>query len=151
MYNADQVADWFLCRKAMTPKKLQKMLYYAYAWTLTLTNDDADDLKNKLFEEKFEAWVHGPVIPEIYHKYKDHGYNKISVREETVTFDNEDIEDVLKQVMSVYGGYDGNELESITHQEEPWQEAREGYGPLDSCSETISDETIYNTYIKRVA
>ncbi|EGE9348465.1 hypothetical protein IBL91_003145, partial [Listeria monocytogenes] len=61
MYTADQVADWFLCRKAMTPKKLQKMLYYAYAWTLTLTNDNPDDLKNKLFPEKFEAWVHGPV------------------------------------------------------------------------------------------
>ncbi|AVU89715.1 DUF4065 domain-containing protein [Listeria monocytogenes] len=151
VYKADQVADWFLCRKAMTPKKLQKMLYYAYAWTLTLTNDSSNNLKNKLFEEKFEAWVHGPVIPEIYHMYKDYGYNKISEQEKLINFDNEDIENILKQVMLVYGDYDGNDLESITHQEEPWKEAREGYGPLDSCSEIISDETMYKTYIKRIA
>ena len=29
------VAKWFLSKESMTPKKLQKIVYYAYAWFLT--------------------------------------------------------------------------------------------------------------------
>ncbi|EAD0716504.1 DUF4065 domain-containing protein [Listeria monocytogenes] len=151
MYTAKDLANWFLAHESMTPKKLQKMLYYAYAWTLTLTNEKEDDLSNKLFPEKFEAWVHGPVVPEIYQEYKGYGYTNIPKCESEIDIDNKDIKSILDQVMSVYGKFDGNDLESITHQEEPWKEAREGYGPLDSCSEIISDETMYKTYIKRIA
>ncbi|EGT1937145.1 DUF4065 domain-containing protein, partial [Listeria monocytogenes] len=95
MYTAKDLANWFLAKESMTPKKLQKMLYYAYAWTLTLTNEKEDDLSNKLFPEKFEAWVHGPVIPEIYHEYKRYGYTNIPKQENTIDLDNKDIESIL--------------------------------------------------------
>ncbi|MBK3698576.1 Panacea domain-containing protein [Listeria monocytogenes] len=151
MYSAEVLADWFLSQESMTPKKLQKMLYYAYAWTLTLTNDKDNDLTNKLFEEQFEAWVHGPVIPEIYRMYSVYGYNNIPKIDNEIDIGNKDIENILNQVMTVYGKYDGNELESITHQEEPWISARSGYGPLDTCNEVIDDTIIYKTYIGRVS
>ncbi|EAC4425335.1 DUF4065 domain-containing protein [Listeria monocytogenes] len=151
MYTVDQVAEWFLSKDSMTHKKLQKLLYYAYSWTLTLMNDDKEDLKFRLFDEKIEAWVHGPVIPKIYQNYKYHEYNTIFKINKEVDLGDKDVEGILEQVLEVYGEYDGNELESITHQEEPWQEARKGYGPLDRCNEVINDKTIFETYIKRVA
>ena len=61
------VADWFLGKDSMSPKKLQKIVYYAYAWVLTLMNESENDLDIKLFDSRIEAWVHGPVIPELYH------------------------------------------------------------------------------------
>jgi uncharacterized phage-associated protein len=30
-----------------------------------------------LFEEDFEAWIHGPVIPKLYHHYKEFGWRPI--------------------------------------------------------------------------
>ena len=50
-YTYDEVADWFLSKGEgkISPKKLQKLVYYAYAWTLTLLNDSAEKLTNKLF------------------------------------------------------------------------------------------------------
>lgn len=95
MYTAKDLANWFLAHESMTPKKLQKMLYYAYAWTLTLTNEKEDDLSNKLFSDKFEAWVHGPVIPEIYQAYKEYGYTNIPKCESEISIDNKDIESIL--------------------------------------------------------
>ena len=69
------VANWFLSKESMTPKKLQKLVYYAYSWYLTLVNESKDDLTAKLFTSRLEAWVHGPVFPELYQKYK--GYSSI--------------------------------------------------------------------------
>ena len=37
------IAKWFLSQSSMTPKKLQKMVYYAYAWFITLMNEDANN------------------------------------------------------------------------------------------------------------
>ena len=50
--------------------KLQKLVYYAQAWHLALRDVP-------LFEEDFEAWVHGPVIPALYQEYKKFGWRPI--------------------------------------------------------------------------
>lgn len=143
-----QIINWFLSKKSMSPKKLQKMLYYAQSWTITLENEKADDIKNKLFKENFEAWVHGPVIPSVYHEYKKYGYTNIPQIEDTIEFD-EDIENILLQVFDVYGGYNGNELENITHQEEPWQKARKGFSSLELCQNVISEKEMFKYYMKQ--
>lgn len=152
-YTYDEVADWFLAKGEgkISPKKLQKLVYYAYAWTLTLLNDSAENLTNKLFDDgRFEAWVHGPVIHGLYSKYSEYGFNNISKSKTQPTF-TEDIEDVLNQVWDVYGKYNADQLESMTHQESPWKNARKDLSPLDSSSNFISDKDIFNCYIKRIA
>lgn len=152
-YTYDEVADWFLAKGEgkISPKKLQKLVYYAYAWTLTLLNDSAENLTNKLFDDgRFEAWVHGPVIHGLYNEYAEYGFNNISKFKTQPTF-TEDIEDVLNQVWDVYGKYNADQLESMTHQESPWKNARKGLSPLDSSSNPISDKDIFNCYIKRIA
>jgi len=150
MYNVEDVIKWFLSKSEMTPKKLQKLLYYAYSWYLTLQNESSDNLENRLFDEEFEAWVHGPVIYKVYNQYRDRGYKPIEQFNGEVPKFDEDTEDILEQVWEVYGKYNGNELETITHQEAPWLNARKGYQPLDRCTEVIKDKDIFEYYIQRI-
>ena len=58
-----QLADWFLSKESMTPKKLQKLCYYAVAWGYALLN-------RRIFnDDEFHAQIHGPVSPTLYHTY----------------------------------------------------------------------------------
>lgn len=149
-YRVEDVIDWFLLKSPMSPKKLQKLLYYSYAWTLTLFNENSENLNNKLFDEVFEAWIHGPVIPGVYRRFKKYRYNNITKKpQEQVLFD-EEIEDVLNQVWDVYGHFSGNELENLTHQETPWKNARKDLRPLDHCDVPISDKDIFECYGSRI-
>ena len=146
--NVFDVTDWVLGKDSMSPKKLQKLVYYAYAWVLTLMNENEDDLDVKLFDSRIEAWIHGPLIPELYHKYKG---ESIIPKKSNVPCFEEDIEDILEQVWEVYGIYTGNQLESITHNESPWIEARGNCPPAEACTNKITDKSIYRCYIERVA
>lgn len=147
MYTVNDIADWFLGKDSMSPKKLQKLVYYAYAWVLTLMNENEDDLDVKLFDSRLEACIHGPLFPELYHKYK--GESIIPQKSSVPRFD-EDMEDIMEQVWDVYGIYTGNQLESITHKESPWIEARGNCPPAEACTNEITDKSIYRYYIERV-
>ena len=60
MSNVFTVAKYILQQKgAMSSMKLQKLCYYAQAWSLVW--DDAP-----LFDEDFQAWRNGPVCYELY-------------------------------------------------------------------------------------
>ncbi|MED4229073.1 Panacea domain-containing protein [Neobacillus cucumis] len=149
-YPLQDVINWFLAKEAMTPKKLQKILYYAYSWTLTIENESDDNIENRLFDYEFEAWVHGPVIREVYESFRTYGYQEIPKYQGPLPTFSDDIEDILEDVWEEYGRYSGNELESITHQEDPWINARAGINPLERCTNIISDQAIFNYYIQRV-
>lgn len=145
------VANWFLSKKSMTSKKLQKLVYYAYAWYLTLMNDSDDELNIKLFNQNPEAWVHGPIFPELYKCYKSYDGDNIPKREDTNFNFNEDTLDVLEQVWEVYGQYTGNQLESISHQEDPWIKARNGCSKYQICQNVIKDFDIYKYYVQMIS
>lgn len=144
--NIEDVQNWFLSRQEMSPKKLQKILYYAYSWGLVFFNEDVENLKNVLFDAKFEAWVHGPVIREVYSEFAPYGYEDIEKRDDTSGKLPEDVEDLLNQVFDAYGRFNGNELESLTHSELPWREARAGLRPMDSSDVAIKPQTIFKFY-----
>lgn len=151
MYEVYDIANWFLSNlKSVTNKKLQKLVYYAYSWYLVFNNESSDNIESRFFENKFEAWVHGAVYPELYTMYKQYGSGDIPVYEGELPDFSEDDLDVLKQVLEVYGGFTGNELESICHQEEPWKSAREGLLPYEPSHQCISDESIFNCYSERL-
>lgn len=150
MYKVEDVVNYYLSKESMTPKKLQKILYYAYSWFLTLENESPDELINKLFEENFEAWIHGPVIPKVYANYKGYGYNEIAKYEDAVYEFDQNTLAILEDVWGVYGEYDGNELESISHQESPWINARGECSVLERCRNPIKDEDIFNCYASRL-
>lgn len=147
METVEKVTNFFLEKEAMSPKKLQKLLYYAYAWTIALLNEDEGHLENRLFGEHFEAWIHGPVLPGVYVKYKEYGWNDIpQVKNEMACNFAPDVKDVLEQVWNVYGGMNGNQLEAISHKEVPWLRARAGIPAYEAGHKEISDIDIFQFY-----
>lgn len=151
MHTVFDVANWFLAHgEGMTHKKLQKLVYYAYAWYIAFNNEDADNIENRFFNNKVEAWIHGPVFPELYREYSKYGGNVIPMFSGIIADFNADELDLLNQVMDVYGEYNGNQLESMTHQEEPWIAARNGAGKYQPCNCEIDDAIIFDCYSSRL-
>lgn len=151
MYTVQEIGNWFLSSLSdITNKKLQKLVYYAYSWHLVLNNESVERLDMKLFENKFEAWVHGAVYPELYDKYKRYGSGNIPCYEDDLATFSEDELDVLNQVVEVYGGYTGNQLESICHQESPWIKARGYLRPFEPSNTKIKDLEIFKCYSERL-
>ena len=56
------------------------------------------------------------------------------------------MESLLKQVWEAYGAFTADELETISHGEIPWKNARKGYQNGDACSNEISDYDILRYY-----
>lgn len=145
---ADDVAEYFIYlsskdQKGISNKKLQKLVYYAQAWSLAFTQEP-------LFSEKFEAWIHGPAIPSLYRKFKKFGFK--SVESQNLNFNPQSLshKDILDEVWRVYGKYDANYLEILTHQEEPWINAREALEYEQSSSNEISLELMKEFYTQKL-
>ncbi len=140
-YSIFNISDWFLSKEAMTPKKLQKLSYYFEAWSYALFNDSL------ISDTKFEAWVHGPVSPELYSRYKEFGWNDIEQTEDNSDlFDNKAL-DLLESVWITYGSKSANELEALTHSELPWINARKGLGETEPSNELINAEDMKEYYL----
>lgn len=138
-YSIFEIANWFLLKEAMGHKKLQKLCYYAQAWFYALKDF-------RLTDATFEAWVHGPVSPVLYDKFKSFGYRKIKLIGEYTSRIEEDDLELLESVWETYGDHTGNALEALTHSEQPWIEARAGYLPTESCNVPISVESMKRYY-----
>lgn len=141
-YSVFDIANWFLNKSSMSPKKLQKLTYYAQAWSYALYN------QTLINDTVFEAWSHGPVSPELYHKYKKYGWRDIDKNSEIVQVDDK-AKVLLESVWLTYGDKSANELEALTHQELPWQEARRRAGAncSDRCNEHINVEDMKKYYL----
>ena len=146
-YTALNIADYFLTKDKLTHKKLQKLVYYAYAWFIALNNQNEEDIYNILFQEEPEAWIHGPVFPSLYDKYKDYGFNEIA-KIKCNDIDNKDIISFLNQIWDVFGGFSADELEYMTHQEDPWINARKGVSFIEPSKNKISKKDIFIYYNK---
>jgi cdsE len=143
------VASWFLSKEAMTHKKLQKLCYYVQAWGLALYNKE-------LIDSEFQAWVHGPVSRELYNKYKSNGWEDIPKLKSfqpsnTQFFSDEKNLHLLDSVWFTYGNKSGNELEALTHQEEPWINARKKAEVKENepCNEIILSDDM-KVFYKRI-
>ncbi|MED1085491.1 Panacea domain-containing protein [Bacillus mycoides] len=150
-----KVAAYFLYKSqndlrpntSITHLKLQKLVYYAQAWHLAI-------LGKRLFNERLEAWVHGPASPDLYRTYRPYGYQVI-----TAYIHNSDVQGFSKQslmvldgVWQIYGDKDAKELEKLTHSEEPWLRARQDVAPDVSSDNEIYIEDMksyYSKYLKR--
>lgn len=123
----------------ITHLKLQKLVYYAQAWHLVFTGQP-------LFDERIEAWVHGPVCPMLFNHYSTLGFQNIpEPAEPPAEFTTEQTE-TLEAVWQAYGNYDGKYLEELTHQEPPWREARKGLAPGVHCTDEISRDSMKAFY-----
>jgi uncharacterized phage-associated protein len=144
------VADYFIDKAnkekiIITNKKLQKLVYYAQAWSLVLRN-------KKLFDEKIEAWVHGPAIKSIYAKYKTFGFLSIKreIDESVIKNISKNTQKLLDEVWSVYGNFDADYLEMLTHSETPWKEAREGLQGSENSKNEITPKSMKTFYAQKL-
>lgn len=141
MNNVFDVAKYVLNKCGpITTMKLQKIVYYCQAWALAW-----DD--KPIFNEDFEAWANGPVCPELFHQHK----GRFIVGEYDIhggtgePFDPDFIE-TMDTVISEFKDKTPQWLSDLTHSERPWQEARKGYSPGESCSEVIDKEIMRDYY-----
>jgi len=129
--------------------KMQKLVYYAYAHVLARHHC-------KLFDEPIQAWANGPVVWELYSQLKRYGRGPIGedflegdVDGEIDRLSEVFPPDVLETLNGVYEAYIGKsafELVTLTHNELPWREAREGLAPSDTSYNVISDEAIMRQF-----
>lgn len=135
----ERLAKWFLAKESMSHKKLQKLCYYTVAWGYALYG-------KKLFrKDRFEAWIHGPVSPILYHEYKHNGWEKIKQVKKAPAFSKELLY-LLESVWKTYGDKNGDELEAISHRETPWEEARKGIPEDERGHNKIKPKTMIIFY-----
>lgn len=144
--NVFSVASYFI-KKSMeederdiSPLKLQKLVYYAHAWFLTLKG-------RELSPAGFEAWRYGPVNRELYDALKVHKSEILSLPNsfETFHFDEETVA-VLELVRKAYGCFSATYLSNMSHREAPWQNARKGFGEHENCEAIISSKDMETYY-----
>lgn len=140
------VASFFLTKKELTPKKIQKLVYYAYAWFIALNNENENDITSTLFAEQPEAWIHGPVFRSLYDTYKANKYHEVQKINEEIIFENDEIQNFLEEIWDKFGGYSADDLEAMTHSEDPWRNARRGVDQMESSSTKISTIDIFRYY-----
>lgn len=143
-YKAVEIAKWFVgnidrdAGDSITPLKLQKLVYYAQAWSLAL-------LSRPLFDEDFQAWAHGPVVESVYQEYRKCGWNAIPPSGEQVELDEETTSHV-QSILDVYGDYSAKHLEAMTHCEKPWIEARGALAPEARSTNVIRKDRMADFY-----
>lgn len=148
---------------SISPLKLQKILYYTQAWHMVFFGRE-----NQLFNSIPQAWVNGPVYPDVYYRYKDMvpGMCDHLRPENFGVLENDDINETLKtlaekislsseqfrlieSVINLYGSKTQNQLILYTHSELPWCEKREGLLPYEKSTKPISLDTMYSYYKER--
>lgn len=131
----------------VTPLMLQKLLYFIQGESYALNG-------KPMFCENCQAWVHGPVYPEVYDMFRDFKYNPIddarfAILEGTEDELSHEERMVVDLVVNTFGEYSGKMLERITHEEEPWKLARKGYADYIPSNEPILMESIGAYYVKK--
>ncbi|MEY9752610.1 Panacea domain-containing protein [Bradyrhizobium yuanmingense] len=129
--------------------KLHKLLYYCQAWNLAFG-------RGRLFDASFQAWVHGPVSRDIYDRYVSTKamYSNVTPADVRPNFDPQSLEQndraLIDSILEVYAPLSGDQLEEMTHKEDPWIKARAGVSPSARSENMISDVVMRDYYAARI-
>jgi uncharacterized phage-associated protein len=121
----------------MTAMKLQKLVYYAQAWSLVWD-------EQPLFPETIEAWANGPVVRTLYDRHR----GLFRVRQWDGDPDNLNAEQraTIDAVLGYYGDKSSQWLSNLTHREDPWLNARVGLAPTDRGDREIGHAEMAEYY-----
>jgi uncharacterized phage-associated protein len=123
----------------LTHLHIQKLLYYVQGWSFAMRD-------TPMFPERIEAWAKGPVVSDVYRQFSGNGFRPIMPDdhcgpETGPNCPKELTEDecyFVRQVWDVYKGYSAIQLSKMTHNEQPWIEARGNAAPADRCNYEIT-------------
>lgn len=116
--------------KEISPIKLQKSLYFCFAYwgsfvrkgkkiKSEISEIDVSNLDEYLFDEDIEAWVYGPVIPEVY---KHHKANTLEqYRNEGLFEGNEYAKNYIDGILDDVLRVSDFTLVDIAHNDECWK------------------------------
>ena len=124
----------------MTAQKLERLCYYAQAWSLAW--DDAP-----LFSNRIEAWRSGPICPDLYAVHAG------CFTVDSGVFPNgkpdvfsPDQRETIDAVLEAYGSLTSGQLSAKVHTESPWIEARQGCGTDERRGGVITLESMAEYY-----
>lgn len=124
----------------MSTWKLHKLCYFCQAWHYVWED-------KPLFPEKFEAWLAGPVAPELYYTHKG---KYCITRKELCKGDSskltENERETIEVVVDQYGKYSGFILTQLIHESDPWLNARGDIGLFESCRKEITTQSMKEYY-----
>jgi uncharacterized phage-associated protein len=150
-----ELAKLLLAKAGPMPHlKLQKLLYYVEAWHLAI-------LGESIVDDRFRAWMHGPVSTKVWHAFKNSTspvFSKIMLASREVKQAISHAEArldpaqlaLIEDVLAEYGKLDAYSLEAQTHSEEPWIRARHGTPPDKVSNAIISKELMKKFYSRRL-
>ena len=159
--NALSVANYFIDLankdgKPVTQLGLMKRVYVAHGFSLAINKQSL--LDNRF--DKVEAWRYGPVIPSVYHSFKQFKSNPITSKAVVMEWDEEtgnlvfpepelssaDAKKIVEMVWKRYYDFTDNEMVALTHKKgSPWSVC---YVP--DCNMPIPDEVTAMYYEKLV-
>lgn len=129
MATAIQVANYlvFLLSGScddLTNMKLNKLLYYAQGHSLKKYG-------HPIFDEAIEAWNHGPIVNEVYQRYKAYVDSPISEWDASLLgLLSDEEQELLMDVARTYTRFTASALRNMTHVPNgPWDKA---YAPGES-------------------
>ncbi|HWD14178.1 MAG TPA: type II toxin-antitoxin system antitoxin SocA domain-containing protein [Pseudochrobactrum sp.] len=134
MYDARQIANWFIQRaardgKTLTIMQLLKLVYIAHGWFLETSG-------SPLIRNRIEAWKHGPVIPDVYNAFRKQGITIGSPINDFNAGLSYHAESIVEYVYNTYSGLSAGRLSEMTHERNgPWDLATKAYGffaPIDN-------------------
>jgi uncharacterized phage-associated protein len=143
MCSVHDAAAYILAKQGpMTAMKLQKLCYYAQAWSLVWEQQE-------LFPEEFEAWANGPVVRELYDRHR--GQFQVSTWPSgEPTNLTPDQAATVDAVLEAYGKLTARQLSELTHREFPWREARGSMPATERSSHVIGKAVMQDFYASLV-
>lgn len=138
--------------QALTNLVINKVLYFIQGWHLAY-------FKSKLFNDVPQAWVYGPVYSRVYRKFKnvsniasldaddlskllDDAKLKLNLEEKQQKF--------LDSVISHYGKKSAFELTSISHDTDPWINARKDLSIVENSMNYIPHQNMLDYFSSRL-
>lgn len=139
MAKVHDVASYIISKiRSIDAMKLQKLLYYSQAWSLVWD-------EKPLFASKIEAWANGPVVREVFKAYQGQ-YKILGAKAGNPAGLTDTEKQTVDAVLKFYGKQSGFYLSQLTHQEDPWKDARKGYAPGESCDVEITKAAMRDYY-----
>jgi uncharacterized phage-associated protein len=127
-------------RKMITHMKLQKLCYYAQAWSLVWD-------ETPLFKQRIEAWSSGPVVRSLYDRLRGHfGVNSriLGAGDPAALTDNQ--KETIDSILEYYGEKSAQYLSDLTHMEKPWRDARTGIPSAERSEKQITNAAMAEYY-----
>lgn len=122
----------------LSTMKLQKLVYYAQAWSLVWD-------EQPLFNEPIEAWANGPVVRDLFYFHRGR-FSVSSIPIGNPDLLNENQKETIDAVLDFYGDKPAQWLIDLSHQEQPWQKTRKNLAPSVPSNRIIPLDLIAEYY-----